>query len=126
MTGRRLELTAAEARWLLRASMAGVDTGIRAGGRLPTYAAEVLRRLADIADSDPPAWQAVGSVNGTARSSVGDVDRFVPTAAAAASSGVSAEYVRRLARSGRIRHTKVGRAWLVDPESLATVLRRTA
>lgn len=126
MTARRLELNSAEAGWLLRASMAGVSTRMRDGGRLPPYAAGVLQRLAAVADSDPPAWLAASSASGTSSRTVDHVDRFVPAASAAERAGVSAEYVRRLARQGRIRRTRVGRIWLVDPESLAAVLRRTA
>ena len=40
--------------------------------------------------------------------------------------GVSVQYVRRLASSGRVRRERVGRAWLIDVQSLRSVLERTA
>ncbi|PKW25406.1 helix-turn-helix domain-containing protein [Phycicoccus duodecadis] len=45
---------------------------------------------------------------------------------AADQTGVSVQYVRKLARSGRIRCRRVGRDWLIDVDSLRNVLGRAS
>jgi hypothetical protein len=122
------ELSPGEARELLRLVLQGVDVRARNGGTpVAPWLVDVCRELATVAESEPPAWLR-GSGDGTTFGTVVDVatGRFVPTAQAARHAGVSAEYVRRLARTGRIRRRRVGQVWLVDPESLDSVLRRSA
>ena len=92
------------------------------GGSVPSWAEPVLQSLAEAADVDP----GVSSVVGTGFGTVEPIDRMVSLVDAAASVGKSPEYVRRLCRQGRVRCRRVGREWLVDPESLDNVLRRAA
>lgn len=81
----------------------------------------VCGALASMAETPCPA---VGSGVGTRLETVVST-AWVPVVEAAHSAGCSASYVRRLARSGRVRAQRVGaRAWLIDVESLARVLGR--
>lgn len=95
-------------------------------GRAVLPSRELLEALAEVADASLPDL-IVGSASGTTLASVGDVrDAMITAAAAADLVGKSESYVRRLARSHRVRGRKVGTTWLVDPESLKSVLSRSA
>lgn len=115
------------AREVLGVLMRGLSAHVRAdGGSVPVWAPVVCRALADAADVQVAPVVAVGSGTGTGLESLGP-SAWAPIEQAADSAGCSASYARRLARSGRVRARRVGaRSWLIDVESLARVLRRTA
>lgn len=89
----------------------------RNGRALPLWAPAVLAALAEA------SGEAACFVSETRSGSVVPVG--LSASKAADLTGVSAQYVRRLASSGRVRRERVGRAWLIDLDSLRTVLGRT-
>lgn len=107
------------ARAVLRCLMRDLRQQARNGVPVPAWAQPVLVELAALADVE-------SADIGTNSGSVGTGDsrmHLVPVAEAAAAVGKSREYVRRLARTGRIRGQRAGtRMWLVDQESLKGVL----
>lgn len=124
MSGSSDPLTPSDAREAMRSLTRDVTQLVRNGMPVPSWAKRVLQFLATIADEP-----AAGSDSGTAHGTVEATDRLhmVPTAEAAADLGVSDTYVRRLAREGRIRATRINeRAWVVDLDSLRAVIRRAA
>lgn len=103
--------------WVLR----GLRERRTAGLPIPAWGVDMARDLSAAAGVEPPS-----AARGTAPGTLEAVNQYVTTTAAATAAGVSAGYVRRLARTGRVRARQVGRDWLVDPASLTNVLRRTA
>jgi len=89
------------------------------GGTIPPGIAAFLADLAAVVDSPtaPAAatGEAAGSGNGTVPGGPAMVE--VSAADAAAAMGASREYVRRLARSGRLPARRIGRTWLITMEA---------
>lgn len=112
------------AREVLNVLVRGLTVHVRSDGHpVPTWAQPVCQALAEVAELPCPA---VGSATGTAPESL-EASTWAPVDEAADLAGCSAAYVRRLARSGRVRARRVGsRSWLIDIESLTRVLGRTA
>lgn len=123
----RLEeaLSPVVAREVLAILMKGLAVHVRTdGGALPGWAQDVCQALDELTDAPTPATVRRMSASGPV---VGMVDTWVTTGLAAGLAGCSERHVRRLAATGRVRARQVGaRTWLVDRDSLATVLRRSA
>jgi len=102
--------------WVLR----GLRTDRVNGVSIPPWAGPLCQQLAAAA-GHPTAPSAA---RGTPVDTLDAMTHYVPTRAAAATTGVSTGYVRRLARTGRILARRAGRDWLVDPASLTAVLER--
>lgn len=92
---------------------------VRAGGRpnVPSVVVELLSAL----HAQAVAHER-GSVAGTVavqgETMVGVEQGLLASREAARRAGCSAEYVRRLARTGRISARRAGREWLIAPASL--------
>lgn len=115
----------AVARWLLGSVMRGMKVQtIRDGLSVPPEVMPLLAALATIVDR--PDLVCFASETSSARVSSESEFGLIPTRQAAEQFIVSEQYIRKLARDKRIRSRRVGRAWLIDAESLSTVLRRTA
>jgi len=113
------------ARWLLGSALRGMKVqAVRDGLSVPKSVLPLLVALAAIADR--PDLVSFASETSSARVVPASDYGLISTRQAEDTFGVSAQYVGRLAKSGRIRGRRVGRAWLIDAESLSNVLRRTA
>lgn len=117
-------ITPSAASWLLRIGLQQARVEARDGMPLRPQIREALQYLADIADHE---LLALGSDSRTVGETVAPEESgWVSVAEAAARHDKSESYVQRLARDGRVRCRRIGRrAFLIDPESLKTVLRRT-
>lgn len=96
------------------------------GGRVPAWARPVCEALAVAAEVTPIALprsvSAIGPVPGTLASA-----QWVTVGLAADLTGCSERHIRRLAASGQVVARRVGaRSWLIDADSVLSVLRRTA
>lgn len=105
------------ARQLERVLAAGLLAVSRADGGRPAPAAAALLQAVHAA-----AHGRRSSVPGTPTPAPATVDHgsgnVLGMREAAARLGCSAEYVRRLARTGRLQARRVGAVWVVDPEDL--------
>jgi excisionase family DNA binding protein len=100
---------------LLAAAVRDLTARARRDGLLVSArAARVLQALHDAAERHD-AGQA-GSDDGTPDAPTAKVE--ISATDAAKLLGCSAEYARRLCRSGRIHGRRIGRAWLIDTASL--------
>ncbi|MCW2496592.1 MAG: hypothetical protein JWQ77_2516 [Jatrophihabitans sp.] len=113
------------AAWLLRVGIpAANDLVKRQGLQVAPDILAALQALAVVADQTLPEMSdrghAPGNVSPVSR------DSWRTTASMAAEVGRSDRHIRRLAASGRVRRLKVGAHWLVDPDSVRSVLGRTA
>jgi len=104
---------------LLRDMKRELDTN---GKQPPSFAQDVLKPLYAMAEIPVPDDR---TASGT------DIARVVTTSwisvhEAAAQTGLSESYVRRLARLRAIRAQRLGRDWQIDPDSLINVPRRAA
>lgn len=123
MTLTDLPLSRLEAREMSRALMRDLREQVLRGRPVPAWAQRVLPLLAAIADG------LDGADIGTAVGTVGVPDRLHMVSIDEAASAVakSQTYVRRLAREGRVlAHRVNGKAWVVDLDSLRSVLDRAA
>lgn len=101
---------------VLRALVRDLTARVRVdGGEISPRVRTLLYALhaADQGHPDTP-----GSAPGTPPPASVTVE--LSTGEAAALLGCSSEYVRRLARSGRLTARRVGAAWLIDPVALDT------
>jgi hypothetical protein len=112
-----VDLPPAVAEWLLKLAVRELRSHVRNGGALVPAVRKAMEGLAAAADVE---LDGAGSASRTAPDSVG----LVTAHEAAALVGVSDRYIQRLARDGRVRCRWVG-VWLVDVESVRSVLRRT-
>jgi hypothetical protein len=107
----------AVARAVLRCLMRDLRRQVQNGLPVPAWAEEVMAGLAAVAEVESPAI-------GTPVANVVVMSQMVSIAEAAAAVNASEEYVRRLARTGRVLGRRVGaRTWLVDLDSLKGVMR---
>ena len=93
----------------------------RNGRALPLWAPAVLAALAEASGEAACFAGETGSGSVVAVLSPG----CLAACEAADLTGVSVQYVRRLASASRVRRERVGRTWLIDLDSLRTVLGRT-
>ncbi|MGA5108698.1 helix-turn-helix domain-containing protein [Streptomyces pseudogriseolus] len=113
-----LAIPRSAARALERILSAGLTAAYRADGGRPTPEAErILRELHNAAHGHR------SSVPGTPPAAPATVDHgfagcVLSAGEAAALLGCTPEYVRRLARTGRLRAHRVGGVWAVRPEDL--------
>lgn len=117
-------LTPSDAREAMRAVIRDVTLQTRNGLPVPSWTRRVLSFLAVIADASVD-----GSDIGTDLETVGVRDRLhmVSINEAAADVQRSTSYVRRLARQGRVRADQInGKAWVIDLDSLRSVIDKAA
>lgn len=101
------------ARELLRPLVLGLAARCRADGTaLSPRAVRLLHALHNSAEQQP------SSADGTPPSAPATVELTAPEAAELLA--CSPEYVRRLARTGRLAGRRAGRAWLINRDSLDT------
>ena len=102
---------------VLRALIRDLTARVRAdGGEVTPAVRHVLYALHEAAQR--PAPPAPSSADGTPPEPPATVE--LTAYEAAALMGCSTEYVRRLARSGRVLARRAGTAWLINPQSLDT------
>jgi excisionase family DNA binding protein len=108
------------ARWVGRSLVRDIGNQYRQHNqRPPRWAQEVLDALAQAVESPSTAG---GFASATAPATLEAHRITVP--AAARETGLSEQYIRRLAKSGRIRARRAGRDWQIDLESLRDVSRK--
>mgnify|MGYP001113891598 CR=1 FL=1 len=109
------------ANWAMRSIVRDMTRELKQNGkRPPEFAKAVLETLADAAGTPaPPRIAASGSPAARV-----DPTSWLTVRDAAAKVGLSERRVRQLAQDHRVRARKPGTTWLIDPESLANVLRR--
>lgn len=109
---------------MMRALMRDLNVQTCNGRPVPVWAHRVLPYLAAIADS-PIDGADIGTNIETLKGT--DWLQMVSIEEAAKQVGRSPEYIRRLARTGRVRSRRInGKAWVVDPDSLRSVLDKAA
>ncbi|WNB84530.1 helix-turn-helix domain-containing protein [Cellulomonas sp. ATA003] len=127
MTGLE-EFTGPRAAEAVDGLMVTLRAAIRAGGRgqVPT----VVTELAEALHAAAVAHERRGSGAGTSDGAPGTMDHVTRAwstpGEAARRVGCSAEYVRRLARTGRVPARRVGPVWEVDRDALDELYRREA
>jgi len=111
------------ANWAMRCLLRDMTRELRSNGKVPPpFAQDVLEALAAAAgERAPDSRTASGTLIATVVST-----SWISVHEAAAQTGLSESYVRRLARLRAIRAQRLGRDWQIDPDSLTNVPRRAA